>query len=376
MFDYETLRVIWWVLLGVLLMGYAVMDGFDLGVATLLPFIGRTDSERRVLINAIGPVWEGNQVWLVLGGGAVFAAWPFVYAVAFSGFYLAMFLVLVPLILRAVAFTFRSQLSDPRWRETWDWVLFIGGFVPALVFGVALGNVLEGVPFKFDPTLRMTYEGGLFGLLNPFALLAGLTSVAMVVMHGASYLGVKSDGAVAERAATTGRLAAVLLIVLFTLAGLWVAYGIDGYAITQSAGANGPSNPLMKQVTREAGAWLANYGRHPWMILAPALGYLGALGTILTAGRKPGLAFIASGAASAGVVATVGVSTFPFLLPSSLDPAASLTVWDASSSATTLTIMLVATAIFMPLILAYTAWVFRVLRGKVTIAHVESDGHY
>src|SRR5579863_5185627 len=165
--SYEILRLIWWALLGVLLIGFAIMDGFDLGAAILLPFVGRTDAERRVAINTVGPVWEGNQVWLILGGGAIFAAWPPLYAVAFSGFYLAMFLVLCALILRPAGFKYRSKVSNPAWRRVWDWALFVGGLVPALIFGVAFGNVLRGVPFRFDDTLRMTYEGTLFGLLNP-----------------------------------------------------------------------------------------------------------------------------------------------------------------------------------------------------------------
>src|ERR1700752_2900624 len=199
MLDYETLRLIWWALLGILLIGFAIMDGFDLGAAMLLPFVGKTDDERRVVINTVGPVWEGNQVWFILGGGAIFAAWPALYAVAFSGFYLAMFLVLAALIFRPVAFKFRSKLDDPRWRATWDTVLCIAGIVPSLIFGVAFGNVLVGAPFRLDDTMRMIYEGNLLGLLNPFALLCGLVSVTMLITHGAAWLSFKTEGAVAER---------------------------------------------------------------------------------------------------------------------------------------------------------------------------------
>ena len=203
--EYEILRLIWWAVLGVLLIGIAVMDGFDLGTAILLPVIGRTDMDRRIMINTVGPVWEGNQVWLILGGGAIFAAWPALYAVAFSGFYLAMLLLLLSLILRPVGFKFRSKLEDTRWRTTWDTALFIGGLVPALVFGVAFGNALQGVPFRFDDTLRMTYTGTLFALFNPFALLAGLVSVAMIVMHGAAWLSCKTEAPLRARAATGRR---------------------------------------------------------------------------------------------------------------------------------------------------------------------------
>ena len=374
MFDYEMLRLIWWALLGILLIGFAVTDGFDLGSAMLLPFVARMDAERRVVINTLGPVWEGNQVWFVVGGASIFAAWPLLYAVAFSGFYLAMFLVLCALILRPVAFKFRSKLPDPTWRSTWDWALFVAGLVPSLVFGVAFGNVLEGAPFRFDDTLRMTYEGTLFGLLNPFALLCGLVSVAMLAMHGASWLALKADEPVAARATFLGRRAGLVLVVLFLLAGIWVAIGIEGYAISSVLAHDGPSNPLLKQVTRANGAWMANYGLHPWTLIAPLLGFVGAFGAFVLLGiRRNGLALVSSGLSVAGVIATAGFSVFPFLLPSSLDPNASLTVWDASSSQLTLGIMLGVVAVFLPIILIYTAWVYRVMRGRVTLAYIGDE---
>lgn len=372
--DYGLLRFIWWALLGALFIGFAVMDGFDLGVAMLQPMVARSDSEKRVLLNAVGPVWEGNQVWFVLGGAASFAAWPPLYAVSFSGFYLAMFLVLAALILRPVAFTFRSKLESVAWREIWDWAFFIAGLVPALIFGVAFGNLLRGVPFHFDDELRVTYEGELLGLLNPFAILSGLISVAMLAMHGGTYLALKTEGELAARATRAVGRAALALIVLFTLAGLWVAFGMEGYAIEGTINPAGPSNPLGKTVVRAAGVWLTNYGIHPWLIAAPALGYLGALAAaVLVRVRLAGIAFVASSASVAGVIATAGVSLFPFLLPSSSDPKSSLTVWDSSSSRPTLMVMLAAMVVFLPLIVAYTSWVFSVLRGKITIEEIEQD---
>jgi len=371
---YDILRLIWWALLGVLLIGFAIMDGFDLGVGMLLPFVGRSDTERRIAINTIGPVWEGNQVWLVLGGGAAFAAWPFVYAVSFSGLYIAMFIVLCSLILRPVGFTFRSKIDDPRWREVCDWALFLAGFVPALVFGVAMGNLLVGLPFRLDDSLRMTWQGGFFDLLTPFPLLCGLTSVAMLTMHGGTYLALKTEAPVAGRATRYAGWAALALLVLFTICGVWLALATAGQAITAGATHNGVSNPLAKEVSLQPGAWFANYQIHRWLMLAPLLGYAGAL-LVLLALRlgRPGFGFIVSSLSVAGVVTTVGVSLFPFLMPSSLEPRSGLTVWDASSSPLTLFIMLIATLIFIPLILAYTAWVFRVLKGKVTAAHVEGN---
>ncbi|HEV8014638.1 MAG TPA: cytochrome d ubiquinol oxidase subunit II [Stellaceae bacterium] len=374
---YELFRLLWWAVLGVLLIGIAVMDGFDLGAAMLLPVIGKTDTERRIVINTIGPVWEGNQVWLVFGAGAIFAAWPPLYAVAFSGFYLAMLLLLVSLILRPVGFKFRSKLEGTRWRAIWDGALFLGGLVPALVFGVAFGNVLQGVPFRFDDTLRLTYTGSLLGLFNPFALLCGVISVAMILAHGASYLAIKTEPPLRARAQRIGAFAALVAAFLFALGGLWVAQ-LDGYRIVGAPLVEGASNPLAKQVVRQAGGLLANYGFHPWTVMAPIVAIAAALVVAALMRFRPqlrGLAFIASALSVAGIIATAGLSLFPFLLPSSLDPGSSLTVWDASSSLTTLEVMTGGTAIVLPLVLVYTGWVYRVLRGPVTAAQIERDSH-
>jgi cytochrome d ubiquinol oxidase subunit II len=373
--DYEILRVIWWLFLGVLLIGFAIMDGFDLGVATLLPFVARTDSERRVAINTIGPVWDGNQVWLITGGGAIFAAFPPIYAASFSGFYIAMFLVLATLILRPVGFEFRNKIKDPRWRAFWDYALFAGGFVPSLVFGVAFGNILQGVPFRIDRDLRVLYEGsGLFELLNPFGILCGLVSVAMLATHGAVYLTVKAEGPVKERAMAFIRIGALATVALFAIGGVWIAFGISGYAITGGVAVDGPSNPLMKTVVLARGQWLHNYGVYAWMMVAPALGLIGPLATLaLTGARRHGLAFITSSIGILGIISTAGVSMFPFLMPSDIMPAASLTVWDATSSHLTLFVMLIATLIFLPIVLAYTGFAFRVLKGPVTAKQIEGN---
>ena len=365
--DYETLRLIWWALLGVLLIGFAVMGGMDLGIGALLPAVARTDEERRVLLNLVGPTWEGNQVWLVLGGGSIFAAWPPLYAVSFSGFYLAMIVILFALILRPVGFKYRGKIADTRWRTTWDWVLFFGGFVPALIFGVAFGNALLGAPFNLDAILRPSYAGNFFGLLSPFALLCGLVSLTMLITMGAAVIASRTGGDIAARATRYGQWSALAAIVLFALGGVWVAYGIEGYVITSAVETALPSNPLAKTVEREVGAWLANYGAHPWTLIAPALGFAGMAGALVglrLAWKR--IAVVSAGAGVLGIVATAGVSMFPFLLPSSLNPDASLTVWDASSSHLTLFIMLVVTAFFLPIIIAYTSWVYKVMSGPVT----------
>lgn len=363
--DYESLRVIWWALLGVLLIGFAVMDGFDLGVAMWLPWLGRTDMERRICINSIGPTWEGNQVWFILGGGAIFAAWPTLYAVSFSGFYLAMLLVLLALILRPVGFKYRSKSPNLMWRKSWDIALFIGGFVPALTFGVAIGNVLQGVPFHFDEDLRSFYTGTLLQLFNPFGLFCGVTSVSMLAMHGAYFLGIKTDRELHERALFAGKLCAFLTCGLFILGGIWLYTGIDGYSLAQYIPHDGPSNPMYKSVLRQSHAWFNNYQVFPWTQLVPISGIVFALLAGLFS-RSVRFAFVCSGLAIAGMIATVGISMFPFILPSSSFPAHSLLVWDSSSSELTLWIMLCATIIFLPIVLLYTAWVYRVLRGKVT----------
>jgi cytochrome d ubiquinol oxidase subunit II len=372
--DYETLRLIWWALLGILLIGFAVMGGRDLGVGALLPFVARTDAERRVVINVVGPTWEGNQVWLVLGGGAIFAAFPPLYAVSFSGFYLAMIVILLALILRPVGFKFRNKITDPRWRSTWDWALFVGGFVPALIFGVAVGNVLLGAPFHLDDTLRAFYTGNFFQLLMPFALVGGLVSLGMIVTQGAAVIAGRTDGLVAERARTYGTWAALATIVLFALGGLWVTFFMQGYAVTSVIDPNGAINPLGKTVELVQGGWVSNYGLYPWMIAAPVLGFLGLVGAVLGLQGRAGVpTLVASSIAIFGIIATAGLSLFPFLLPSSTVPNASLTLWDASSSHLTLFIMLLATVVFLPIILAYTAFVFRVMRGPVTTQSLEKN---
>jgi cytochrome bd ubiquinol oxidase subunit II len=372
-FDYETLKVIWWALIGVLLIGFAVTDGFDMGVAMLLPFLGRTDPERRVIINSIGATWEGNQTWLITAAGATFAAWPLVYAVSFSGMYVAMLLVLFALFFRPVGFDYRNKLADPRWHSAWDWGLFTGGAVPALVFGVAFGNLLLGVPYHFDDTMRSFYTGSFWSLLNPFALLAGVISVAMLIMHGSVYLQIRTTGVINARARRATLVSAALLLAAFALAG-WMVARINGYQIIRMPATNLTALPLAKTVIAAPGAWLANYGLYPWMKLAPIGVFTGAvLAALLSRLGWPNVAFIASGVAVAAVILTAGCSMFPFIVPSSSHPGSSLTAWDAVSSHLTLQIMFWVVLLFVPLIILYTGWVYRVLRGKITVEMIEAD---
>ena len=374
MIDYEVLRVIWWVLVGVLLIGFAITDGFDLGVGALLTLIGKTDDERRVMINTIGPHWDGNQVWFITAGGAIFAAWPMIYATAFSGFYLALALTLIALWMRPLGFDFRSKLPDKRWRSSWDWALFVSGVVPSLIFGVAFGNLLLGVPFELEPTLKATYTGSFFGWLTPFALLTGLVSVAMLLNHGATWLQMKTDSFIQVRARAVSVILSLATVALFALAGVWVAFGLDGFVITSVVDTAATSNPLKKEVVMEAGAWMNNYGKYPWMVVAPLLGIAGGLAcAYFSKAGKGGWAFVSSSVMLAGVILTAGFSMFPFLMPSVIMPAASLTVWDATSSLLTLKIMFGVACIFVPIVLGYTAYGFYVMRGRVKNSDLDSS---
>ena len=374
-FDYETLKLIWWLLVGVLLIGFAVTDGFDLGTAALLPYTGRSDEERRVVINTVGPVWDGNQVWFITAGGALFAAWPLVYAAAFSGFYFALLLVLLALIVRPVGFDFRSKLPHPRWRGFWDAALCVGGVVPSLVFGVAFGNLFLGVPFHYDDTLRPFYSGSFWALLNPFALLCGVVSLSMLLLHGALYTQLRTEGELSARARRAARAAGAVFIVTFAAAGLWLAIGIQGYRVAAMPDANGVVTPLMQTVERSTGSWFANFGAHPWLWLAPLAGIAGAaLAMGLSAARRPGAGIAASGIAIAGTILAAGLALFPFVMPSSTHPDASLTLWNATSSHFTLQVMFWAVVLFLPIVLAYTTWAYRKLRGKVTLEAVREQG--
>jgi cytochrome d ubiquinol oxidase subunit II len=375
-FDYETIKLVWWLLIGILLIGFAITDGMDMGVGVLLPFVGETDSERRVIINTVGPHWDGNQVWLITAGGAIFAAWPAVYAAAFSGFYFAMMLALFALFFRPVGFDYRSKIDDPRWRNTWDWGLFIGGTVPALVFGIAFGNLIQGVPFHLDELLRVHYTGSFFGLFNPFALLTGVVSLSMLTMHGAVWLQLRTEGQIAERAQIWVKRAAKATLASFVLAGLWVAFGLDGFQIISQPALDAMPNPLAKTVEPGSGALLSMYGKQPLTILFPFLGLAGAALTLLfSVANRPGFGYITSALTLIGIIMTAGVSMFPFIMPSTSNPSSSFTVWDAVSSHLTLTIMFWAVAFLLPIVIGYTLWCYSRMWGKITIADIESNRH-
>ena len=374
MFDYESLKLIWWVLIGVLLIGFAVTDGFDMGVISLLKVLGKTDNERRVMLNTVGPHWDGNQVWFITAGGAIFAAWPVVYAVAFSGLYWALLLVLFAMFFRPVGFEYRSKIEDSRWRNIWDWLLTIGGVVPALVFGVAFGNLFLGLPFTLDDFMRSYYTGSFWALLSPFALLCGVVSLAMLTMHGAAYLQMKTEGELLARSRKFVIGSSMLTLVCFAITGLWLALGSFGYVIQGELNGSAVMTPLEKMVVFKEGAWLQNYAIYPLTILAPVLGFSGLIfAAVFSFYQWSGLVFAASSLAVLGIVCTAGFSLFPFIMPSSTNPVHSLTIWDVVSSEKTLGIMFWVAMIFVPIVLSYTVWGYGKLWGRVTTEYIDQN---
>ncbi|MDP2570809.1 cytochrome d ubiquinol oxidase subunit II [Vibrio penaeicida] len=373
MFDYEILRFIWWVLIGVLFIGFAITDGFDMGVGALVPVIGKNDTERRVMINSIAPHWDGNQVWLITAGGALFAAWPLVYATSFSGFYLAMVVTLAALWLRPVGLDYRSKIEDPKWRKSWDIAISISGFVPPLIFGVAFGNLLQGVPFKLSEFLMPTYHGSFFGLLNPFALLCGVVSLSMIVMQGATWLQMKTTDSVHDRARFVAQISGALVIVTFVGAGFWVQ-NMDGYVVVSGLDIAAQSNPLNKVVEVKEGAWMLNFEKYPLMWVAPVIGVVMPLLAIIASRfEKGGLAFLTSSLTNAGVILTAGFAMFPFVMPSNEVPNHSLTMWDSTSSELTLNLMTGVAFVMVPIILGYTSWTYYKMFGRLDSKFIEEN---
>lgn len=371
--DYTTLKLIWWALLLLLLLGFVVLDGVDLGVAMLLPLVSKDDEDRRLVINSVGPVWEGNQVWLIAAAGALFAAWPLVYAAAFSVLYVPMVVLLLGLFLRPVGFDYRSKLADPVWRRWWDRALVTGGLLPTLILGAALALVMQGLPFRFDNALRLHY--------GPFVLHAGFIAAVMgcvlltLLLHGASFLQGKVTGVPARRARGAAILLGPLSSLLYLLCG-WLLLGIPGYALGTALDTHMVLTPADKLVVPAPDGWLANYLSHPLLWLVPLGGLLLPLVSSLAAWFiRPRLGVLASAFSCVAMLGSVAIALFPFVLPSSLDPASSLTLWDGTSSYRTLAIMLGVSMILLPVNLGYTVWVYRVVRGQLDRDHIRRHGH-
>ncbi|MBN2118981.1 MAG: cytochrome d ubiquinol oxidase subunit II [Anaerolineales bacterium] len=332
--SYESLQTLWFILIAVLWIGFFFLEGFDFGVGMLLPFLGKKDVERRAIINTIGPVWDGNEVWLITAGGAMFAAFPHWYATMFSGFYLALFLLLIGLILRGISFEYRSKDSSPAWRHRFDWMIAVGSFLASFLLGAAFTNLARGVPINEN----MIYTGNLFTLLNPYGLIGGLTMVTVFLLHGANFLGLKLDGELRERVlqwskkiyAAAAIVTTVLLIATYVYTDIASKLGIDPGA-------------------------------------TPIASYVALLVTILFINRKmEGWAFIMTSLHIVLTQVTFFMLMFPRLMISSTAPAYSLTIYNASSSQYTLTVMSIVALIFVPIVLAYQGWSYYMFRKRIT----------
>jgi cytochrome d ubiquinol oxidase subunit II len=327
------LNTVWFILVTVLFIGFFFLEGFDYGVGILLPFLGKKDEERRAIINTIGPVWDGNEVWMLTAGGALFASFPHVYATLFSGFYLALLLMLIALILRGVAFEYRSKRDDAAWRNRWDWAIFIGSLLPALLWGVAVGNLMRGFAIDAD----MNYWGGLIPLLNPYSILGGLVFVALFIMHGANFLAIKTEDVLIERAKDIGFKAWIVATVLTVAFVIWSFFETD---ILTKPGINGLVPAILAAVALLLSGWMGRQRRDRWAF---------ALGSLTI------------------VFATVMVfaGLFPRILISSLDAANSLDIYNASASPLTLKVMTIVAVIFIPIVLIYQIWTYRVFRDRI-----------
>jgi cytochrome bd ubiquinol oxidase subunit II len=374
--DYATLKLIWLWVIGLLCVGFAITGGSDLGVCALIPWLGNNDSERSQLLKSIGPTWEGNQVWLVTAAAALFAAWPLMYAAAFSSFYLAFLLVLLALILRPPGIDYRNKLSKPLWRTSWDICLFISGFVPCLLFGVALGNLLRGLPFFYDQNLMPHPTGTFFNLLDPYALVCGFVSLSLLLLQACLFIQCKTLARLRDRALHTAYLAGGVFIITFILAWVGALFYIDGYAVVSMGDPNQALIPTAKEVIKGPGLWFRHYQQDALGYIGPFLSMLSVgIALILASLQRPKTALVCNSVAMASVLLTLGFTLYPFVMPSMSVPNHSLTLWDACASRLSLGWMLVAVLLFLPIVLGYTIWAFRIMRGTVS-ATATNDSSY
>ena len=328
------LNILWFILVTVLFSGFFFLEGFDYGVGILLPFVAKKDNERRAVINTIGPVWDGNEVWMITAGGAMFAAFPHMYATLFSGFYVALVLMLMGLIIRGVAFEFRGKRDDQAWRNLWDWAIFIGSLLPALLWGVTVGNLMRGVAIEGD----MNYYGGLIPLLNPYSLMAGLVFVGLFILHGASFLGIKLEGELNQKVKGLAGKLWIPVVVLAVGFLIWTYFGTD---ILNNPGYDGLIPAVLTAVALLAYGWFLRKG-------------------------KEGLTFIFGGLTILMATIMVFSGLYPRLMISTLDPDYSLTIYNASSSAYTLRILTIVAAIFLPIVLVYQGWTYWIFRKRLS----------
>lgn len=369
------LKVVWWLLLGILISGVGIMMGTDMGVGTILRWVARSDTERRVALNVIGPHWDGNQVWFVLSGGAVFAAWPLLYATAFSGLYVVMMALLWSMMIRPLGFEYRSKLHSQTWRNAWDWGLFISGIVPMFILGVVISSLFLGLPFRFDWNLRSHFDVGAMPIFAPLSLLGGAIAVALATYMGCVRLMLGSDGEIYARSRLLGWWAGMLAVGLFLVAGLVMAK-IPGFHLLDTAAAELQQTPMHLSVSRVPHGWLTNFMRHPMAWLLPVTAVVAMFtGSQLVWVGRAAAAWWLGALGWLGVIWSAGYALFPFLLPSSEAPSQSLTVWNAGASEHSMWWLLAITVTLLPLIVWYTGWAFYVMRGKVDAERIDADEH-
>jgi len=360
--DYETLRLLWWALLVLGMIGFALAEGLLVGVTLLLKLSAKTDTDRQTVLNGITPAAMGLQAWLIAITALLFAAWPIVYTVAFSSFQAVLILMLVAWLGRLPGLYFRNASENADWRQNWDKALSYGGLLIAALLGIICGNLLKGVPFHLDSDMRIFFLGDFWGLLNPFALLLAAVSVTLFALYGAAFLQLKNSGDIYIASRSLMFKAGLAFLVLFALAGLWVTR-LEGYHITSEFFPNGDANPLNKFVKRNDGLWLDNYEHQPSLWVIPALVFISAgVSLYLTKLHRSYFAFLATSITVVFSVLTVAISMFPFLLPSNRSLNSSLTIWDASASFNSLTMLLWPVIIALPLLAVLSRWSFWIER--------------
>ncbi|MCK5888901.1 MAG: cytochrome d ubiquinol oxidase subunit II [Methylococcales bacterium] len=369
-FDYEMMRVIWWWLLGIPLVGFAIMGGADLGVGLLL-YLGKDNHEKEMIINTTKTTWQSSQLWLILTIITLFSAWPIAYSVAFSSLSFVLIIALCTLFLRPLGFLFQHKLSCEKWQNHWNRAIFLSALLPSFLFGLIIGNLLTGLPFQLDVDMRLVYHGDFFTIFSLFSVVSGLLSTFLFAMQGAAYLQLKTEGDIQRKAQKALFSSALLTLLVFAAAGYWAIF-LEGYHILSLLDTNAPSTPLENLVKKGNGLWLDNYGHyaHLWMLPASTL-VTAVLSFCYALLHRPKHAFFYSSLTTAAIILTIGCSMFPFLVPSNLFLKSSLTIWDASASLNSLTLMFWAAVFLLPLSLLYIRWIFNLLCRKKedTIVH-------
>lgn len=364
MFELETLQIIWWALICIIFACFLLTNGFDTGIGIMLPFAAKTETEKRILINVLAPHWDGNQVWLVLAVGALFAAWPIVYATTFSLFYFPMMLALFCLFFRPVGFDYRNKIDDPRWKNFWDWGIFSGSTFPTFFLGLIVGNLFIGLPFSIGELERPVVTATFISLFNPFSVLSGLFCCSLLVLHGAAYSKLRTEGELNKRLSQFIRMSSTGSLILFIILGLMLWLSVTGLFIDSTS-----------TIQYQVGGWLTNYQVFSASYLLPLLTGAALISACLFSFKSAILSFFASSLSIIFAVLTGATSLYPFVLPSSSVPSDSLTIFNGSSSAYTLKVMSVAVLFFVPLIFLYTAWCYRKLWGRLNSTFIKENNH-